>query len=139
MTLNSGFRTGKRLSVMIRSEHAHSLYTTDFMATLFAGAGDDLFDVRQAILGHLQQGGNPTPFDRILAMRLAATCIERLIFEATQPSPAGVFVGLHGGQVTFHPLEDLLRMKDQLHQRPKVQWWLDVRSTAKLLAQPGPA
>jgi 6-phosphofructokinase 1 len=137
--LNSGFQGGKRLSVMIRSEHAHPLYTTNFMATLFAGAGDSLFDVRQAILGHLQQGGNPTPFDRILAMRLAATCIERLIFEATQPSPAGTFVGLHAGQVKFHPLDDLPRMRDPLHQRPKEQWWLDVRSIAKVLAQPGPA
>jgi 6-phosphofructokinase 1 len=71
-TLTRGFQQGKRLSVMIRNEHAHPLYTTNFMATLFAGAGEDLFDVRQAILGHLQQCGNPTPFDRILAMRFAA-------------------------------------------------------------------
>lgn len=137
-TLNTGFQGGKRLSVMIRSECAHPLYTSSFMATLFAGAGEGLFDVRQAILGHLQQGGNPTPFDRILAMRLAATCIERLIFEATQPSPAGVFVGLHAGQVNFHPLDDLPRMRDSVYQRPKEQWWLDVRSIAKVLAQPSP-
>lgn len=137
-TLNAGFQGGKRLSVMIRSECAHPLYTSSFMATLFAGAGEGLFDVRQAILGHLQQGGNPTPFDRILATRLAATCIERLIFEATQPSPAGVFVGLHAGQVNFHPLDDLPRMRDSVYQRPKEQWWLDVRSIAKVLAQPSP-
>ena len=137
-TLNTGFQGGKRLSVMIRSEYAHPLYTTNFIATLFAGAGDNLFDVRQAILGHLQQGGNPTPFDRILAMRFVATCIERLITEAALPSPAGVFVGLGAGQVEFHLLDDLPRMKDPLHQRPKEQWWLDVRSIATILAQPGP-
>lgn len=138
-TLIAGFRKGKRLSVMIRNERAHPLYTTDFMATLFAGAGGDLFDVRQAILGHLQQGGNPTPFDRILAMRFAASCIDRLIVEATQPSPAGVFIGQHAGQIEFHNLEDLPRMKDPMHQRPKEQWWLSVCAIAKILALPGPA
>jgi 6-phosphofructokinase 1 len=137
--LTTGFESGKRLSVMIRNEHAHPLYTTDFMATLFAGAGGDLFDVRQAILGHLQQGGNPSPFDRILATRLVATCIERLITEATQPTPAGVFVGLQAGQVDFYNLEDLPRMKDAVYQRPKEQWWLDVRAIAKVLTQPGPS
>jgi 6-phosphofructokinase 1 len=138
-SLITGFQQGKRLSVMIRSEHAHPLYTTNFMATLFAGAGGDLFDVRQAILGHLQQGGNPSPFDRILAMRLASTCIERMISEAEEPSPAGVFVGLQAGQVEFHNLEDLPRMKDPRHQRPREQWWLDVRAIAKILTRSGPS
>jgi 6-phosphofructokinase 1 len=137
--LTSGFQQGKRLSVMIRSEHAHPLYTTNFMAMLFAGAGGDLFDVRQAILGHLQQGGNPSPFDRILAMRFASTCIERLVSEAEQPNPAGVFVGLQAGQVEFYRLEDLPRMKDPVHQRPREQWWLEVRSIAKVLTRPGPS
>ncbi|HXG18586.1 MAG TPA: 6-phosphofructokinase [Methylomirabilota bacterium] len=136
--LIGGFQKGKRLSVMIRNEHAHPLYTTNFMATLFAGAGGNLFDVRQAILGHMQQGGNPTPFDRILAMRFAAMCIDRLVEEARQPAPAGVFIGLHAGQVKFHNLEDLPRMMDLAHLRPKEQWWLEVRPIAKVLAQPGP-
>jgi len=136
--LKKGFQHGKRLSVMIRSEHAHPLYTTSFISTLFTEEGKELFDVRHAILGHLQQGGNPTPFDRILATRLAATCIEFLITESAKPSPTSVFVGLQAGQVQFHNLEDLPRMVDTAQQRPKDQWWLEVRSIAKVLAQPGP-
>jgi 6-phosphofructokinase 1 len=138
MMLRNGFQHGKRLSVMIRSENAHPLYTTSFISTLFTEEGKKLFDVRQAILGHLQQGGNPTPFDRILATRLAALCIEFLIAEAVKPSPAGVFVGLQAGQVQFNSLEDLPRMMDATQQRPKDQWWLAVRAIAKVLAQPGP-
>jgi 6-phosphofructokinase 1 len=133
-----GFQHGKRLGVMIRNENAHPLYTSNFISTLFAAEGQGLFEVRQAILGHLQQGGNPTPFDRILATRLAATGIEFLIAEASKPSPAGVFVGLQAGQVEFHSLEDLPRMVDPVHRRPKEQWWLEVRAIAKILAQPGP-
>ena len=76
--LTRGFQQGKRLSLMIRNEHAHLRYTTDFISTLFAEEGKGVFDVGQAILGHLQQGGNPTPFDRILAMRLADQIIDFL-------------------------------------------------------------
>lgn len=134
----TGFEHGKRLSVMIRNEKAHARYTTGFMCTLFAEEGRGLFDVRQAILGHLQQGGNPTPFDRILATRLAATAIEFLITEADKPAPAGVFVGLQGGQVRFNKLEELNRLVDTAQQRPKEQWWLDIRPIATVLAQPAP-
>jgi 6-phosphofructokinase 1 len=126
------------LSVMIRNENAHPLYSTSFMCTLFAEEGKGIFDVRQAILGHLQQGGNPTPFDRILATRLAATAIEFLIAEAGKVSQAAVFIGLRAGQVQFNNLEDLPRMADLIHQRPKEQWWLDVRPIAKVLSQPAP-
>ena len=136
--LIDGFQHGKRLSVMIRNENAHPLYTTSFMSTLFAEEGKGLFDVRQAILGHLQQGGDPTPFDRILATRLAATAIEFLIAEAGKTYQAAVCMGLQAGQVQLNNLEDLPRMADLTSQRPKEQWWLNTRSIAKILAQPAP-
>lgn len=31
-------------------------------------------EVRMSVLGHLQQGGDPSPFDRILATRYAYRC-----------------------------------------------------------------
>lgn len=63
--LSRGFKSGKRLGLIIRNEWANRVYTTSFMCSLFEEEGQDLFDVRQSILGHLQQGGNPSPFDRI--------------------------------------------------------------------------
>ena len=69
--LVQGFKQGKRLGLMIRSEHANDVYDTAFMCALFEEEGGGLFDVRQSILGHLQQGGDPSPFDRIQATRLA--------------------------------------------------------------------
>ncbi|MFQ5613383.1 MAG: 6-phosphofructokinase [Anaerolineae bacterium] len=136
--LIAGFSRGKRLALMIRNERANPLYTTEFMRALFEEEGRDLFDVRQAILGHMQQGGNPTPFDRIQATRLAARCIEFLIAEAGKPSPAGAFIGLQEGQVKFGNLQDLPRLVDETYQRPRQQWWLELRPVARLLAQPGP-
>jgi 6-phosphofructokinase 1 len=136
--LVEGFQRGKRLGLMIRNEYANRLYTAGFMRSLFEEEGGDLFDVRQAILGHLQQGGDPSPFDRIQATRLATRCIEFLIREAGQTSPSGAFIGLQGGKVHISDLEDLPRLVDMDHQRPKKQWWMELRPIAKIMAQPGP-
>ncbi|UCC87514.1 MAG: 6-phosphofructokinase [Anaerolineales bacterium] len=132
----TGFKKGKRLALMIRNETVNPFYTTSFMCALFEEEGKHLFDVRQAILGHLQQGGNPTPFDRIQATQLAAKCIEFLIEQADQMAPGGAFIGQQGGRVEFHSLEDFRRMTEGQHQRPKEQWWMDLRPVARVLAQP---
>jgi 6-phosphofructokinase 1 len=136
--LVEGFQLGKRLGLMIRNEHADPLYTVDFMCALFEKEGGDLFDVRQAILGHMQQGGDPSPFDRIQATRLAANCIDFLIAQAARPSPAAAAIGLHGGKIQFTGLEDLPRLSDEEFRRPKDQWWLGLRHIARIMAQPGP-
>jgi 6-phosphofructokinase 1 len=136
--LISGFEQGKRLGLIIRNEYANPVYTTNFISALFEEEGGELFDVRQAILGHLQQGGSPTPFDRIQATRLAANCVEFLIEQAGTAAPVGAFIGLQGGEVQFHDLQDLPDMVDAPHQRPKEQWWMDLRPIARVLAQPGP-
>lgn len=136
--LIAGFERGRRLALLIRNEYANPLYTTGFLCSLFEEESKELFDVRQAILGHLQQGGDPSPFDRIQATRLAARCIEYLIEQAEETIPAASFIGLQAGQVKFFSLEDLPRMLDAVHRRPKEQWWMELRPIVKLLSQPGP-
>jgi len=136
--LVEGFEMGKRLGLMIRNENADALYTVDFMCALFEKEGRSLFDVRQAILGHMQQGGNPSPFDRIQAIRLAASSIDFLIAEAGKPAPASAAIGLQGGRVRFTGLEDLPRLMAKEARRPKDQWWLELRQIARIMAQPGP-
>ncbi len=136
--LNMGFRGGKRLGLMIRNEHANDVYNTAFMCALFEEEGGGLYDVRQSILGYLQQGGNPSPFDRIQATRLATRCIDYLIAQAQQGSSASAFIGLQGKEIIFHDLEDFPRMSDLENLRPKTQWWMELRHIAKVLAQPGP-
>jgi 6-phosphofructokinase 1 len=137
--LINGFQGGKRLGLAIRNEEANPCYSTQFMVSLFEEEGGDLFDVRQAILGHLQQGGNPTPFDRILATRLAKRCVERLIDEAEAGTDGALAVGLTDGKIEFHELETLRRQVDSEYQRPKKQWWMELRPIARVLAQPGPS
>jgi len=137
--LNYGFTHGKRLGLMIRNENANRVYDTAFMCKLFEEEGHNLFDVRQSILGHLQQGGNPSPFDRIQATRLATRCINYLIEQIESGDNQSAFIGLQGKEIRFHPIEDFDRMVDMKTQRPKDQWWMNLRSIAAVLAQPCPS
>ena len=134
-----GFQSGKRLGLMIRNEYANAVYTTPFMYALFEEEGKDIFDVRQSILGHLQQGGNPTPFDRILATRLADRCINFLVEKFSKKDQACAFIGLHDGKIQFHDMDEFPRMVNMEFQRPKSQWWMELLPIAKLLAGTGPA
>jgi 6-phosphofructokinase 1 len=133
-----GFRQGKRLGVMIRNENANETYSTSFMTALFEEEGGDLFDVRQAILGHIQQGGNPTPFDRIMATRLATKCINYLVQEVGQDEPHSACIGQEHGKIIFTDLEDVPRLMDRQFRRPREQWWMGLRSIARVMAQPAP-
>jgi 6-phosphofructokinase 1 len=132
----AGFRGGRRFYLTIRNERANAQYTTDFMRRLFEEEGQGLFDVRQSILGHIQQGGNPSPFDRVLATRLAAHCIDFLTGELERGSATGAYIGLVEGKVTISPLKHMLDVVDLEHRRPLEQWWLDLRPVMQALAQP---
>ncbi len=136
--LKDGFRQGKRVGLIIRNEMANEIYSTPFMSALFEEEGGDLFDVRQAILGHLQQGGDPSPFDRILATRLAARSIDFIEEQVESNEPISACIGLQKGEIKFTDLEDVPRMLDVAHSRPKKQWWLELRNVAGILAQPAP-
>jgi 6-phosphofructokinase 1 len=136
--LLSGFQSGKRLGLMIRSEYANPVYTTEFICSLFEEEGQDVFDVRPAILGHLQQGGDPSPFDRVQATRLARMCLEYLLEQCEKGEHNSAFIGMQNGQIHFHDMRDFDRMIDAEHQRPKEQWWLELKGIASLLAKSGP-
>lgn len=136
--LINGFKRGKRLGLIIRNEMANEIYSTSFMKALFEEEGSKLFDVRQAILGHMQQGGDPSPFDRNMATRMAARCIAFLEEQIGSPEPMSACVGQIGGEMRFTDLQDIPRLMDVEHTRPKQQWWMDLRPVARLLAQSAP-
>ena len=63
---------------------------------------DDTFDVREVVLGHIQRGGTPSAFDRMLATRLGAAAAEKLL----DGSGVGQMVGLQGGSIGTISLHD---------------------------------
>jgi 6-phosphofructokinase 1 len=129
------FQEGQQLGVIIRGERADAVYTTPFLWALFEKEGGGLFDVRQAILGHVQQGGDPSPFDRIQATRLAVRCVDHLLGELDREEPESAMCGLVGGKVTFTPLA---RFRELLHEdarRPSEEvWYQQIRPIADTMA-----
>lgn len=61
--------------VVIRNEKASSTYTTEMLSEIFRAESQGYYEVRSAILGHIQQGGAPSPLDRIRGTRLAVLCM----------------------------------------------------------------
>jgi 6-phosphofructokinase 1 len=136
--LKAGFRQDKRLGLLIRNENANPSYSTAFMCSLFEQEAGGMFDVRQAILGHLQQGGDPSPFDRIQATRMATRCVDWLIQQNRSEVGEVSCIGLEKGHLTFTELERLPKLMDERYQRPREQWWLELKQIAKVMAKSGP-
>jgi len=67
------------------------------------------FDVRVTVLGHVQRGGSPTAFDRLLATRLGCAAVHEL-----HQGHSGVMVGLVGNKITVTPLEKVVAEKKKL-------------------------
>ena len=77
LALVDAFDSGRSFYLAVMGEEASDHYTSEFVAKLFEAEGRGAFSVRQAVVGHVQQGGVPTPFDRINATRLAYQAIYR--------------------------------------------------------------
>lgn len=117
--LESDFEGGRKVALVIRSEHANPVYSSEFLTSLFEQESHGRFDVRRAILGHLQQGGDPTPFDRTLAIRLTAHACARLEHMVEAGHSGGLAVGIIDGQLTFTELPT--------RGRPPEPWWFALR------------
>jgi len=66
----------------------------------------DFYDTKVTILGHLQRGGSPSSFDRVLASRLGYAAVRHLLAGETR-----VMVGLRGNEIKTTPLEEVLNKK----------------------------
>ncbi len=130
-----GFRTGRQFHLSIRNEEASAGYTTAFLCQLFAEESGGLFDVRPMVLGHLQQGGNPTPFDRVHAARLAAHCIDWLTGRMLAGRIDWHYATLVDGKMGSARLVRISEVYDIENRRPKEQWWTAVLPVMDELAR----
>lgn len=67
------------------------------------------YDVRVSILGHMQRGGSPSCFDRVLASRLGVKAVETLL-----EGNSNYMVGLIKDEVALTPLEQAVKGKSQI-------------------------
>lgn len=96
--LVSAYVRGKSHAVAVIAEGV-SYKTTD-LVTYLESRGDVGFEVRLSILGHVQRGGSPSAFDRLLATRMGVKALEAL-----REGQSGVMVALDGPEMTTIPIE----------------------------------
>ncbi|KAI9137879.1 phosphofructokinase-domain-containing protein [Paraphysoderma sedebokerense] len=91
--------------VILRNEAVSSTYTTEVVSDILKAEGKGLFDSRTAILGHLQQGGVPSPLDRIRSTRLAILSLNWIEQHALRETdlPVTPLTSANDTEFSYHP------------------------------------
>lgn len=140
--------------IILRTENTPpEVYTTDVISGILRAEGKGIFDSRTAVLGHLQQGGIPSPSDRIRATRLAVHCmdwiqkaaLDSMVTRSSRTSKKGdvytvnpdhaCVIGVRGGAILFTPVETLVDEIDMKSRRSKSTWWMDLNNMTRMLAK----
>jgi len=106
--LEKGRRTKKTSSVIIVAEGNLNGGATELAAQV--NEKYNHYDTRVTVLGHIQRGGNPTCFDRVLACELGVGAVEALI-----DGKSNAMVGKVNGAVVLTQLEEALNIKKELN------------------------
>ncbi|XP_076630545.1 ATP-dependent 6-phosphofructokinase isoform X3 [Colletes latitarsis] len=137
---------GVQRGLILRNENANLNYNTDFMQRLFSEEGKGLFSCRMNIIGHMQQGGSPTPFDRNLGTKMGSKAVDWFSDQLkkhtnaegqtrTMDANTAVMIGIVRRQYRFTPFSDLIENTDFEHRIPTYQWWMKLRPLLKVLAK----
>ena len=119
--LRSAYERGKAHAIAVVAEGAR--YNAQALLTYFREHRERLgFELRATTLGHVQRGGTPGAFDRLLATRFGVSAVRRLA-----KGEHGVLVGLLGGEVSATPLGEVVSNRKTLD--------LDLLEVARILAR----
>ncbi len=105
-SLRQGRQRGKTSSIVVVAEGddaGDALHIAKQVAE-----ASEFKDVRVTVIGHLQRGGSPTAFDRVLASRMGVRAVEALLEGET-----GKMVGIQDLQLTLRPLTDAWECRSQ--------------------------
>ena len=132
-------RSGK---LILRNEHASKTYSTEIIANMIREEAKGRFESRFAVPGHVQQGGSPSPMDRVRAVRLAVKCVQFLEGfggkskeEIMQDKMSAAVIGIKGASVVFGGMAQLEKEEtDWKDRRPKNEFWLDLKEVVNTLS-----
>ena len=106
--LRADYGKGKAHALVVVAEGAY--YNAKRLQEYFEEHHERLgFELRVTILGHVQRGGAPTAFDRVLGTRLGAAATDQLA-----QSEYGGMVGLVNGKIAATSLAEVVANKKQL-------------------------
>jgi 6-phosphofructokinase 1 len=109
--LRAAYERGKAHAIVVVAEGAK--YNADGLARYFSEHRERLgFDLRVTKLGHVQRGGAPGLFDRMLGTRFGAAATEYL-----ERGEHGILVGLLRGEIIATPLSEVVAGKKPLDLR----------------------
>jgi 6-phosphofructokinase 1 len=135
-------RAGK---IILRNEQASKVYTTQIIADMIENEAHGRFECKAANPGHFQQGGKPSPMDRVRALRMAIKCMQHIeSFTGTSKEDlmkdelSAVVIGIQGAQVVFSAMggdKGLEKVEtDWKSRRPKNEFWLKMKDTVDILS-----
>eukprot|EP00055_Hartaetosiga_balthica_P011268 m.50616 g.50616 ORF g.50616 m.50616 type:complete len:867 (+) comp7522_c0_seq2:130-2730(+) len=140
-------------AVFLKNERCSASYDTDFVTKALDEEGKPdsmnpfapVYSSRSVILGHLQQGGSPSPLDRIRAARLAASAVQYLLKHMsenwdpekktvrTQTFKSASVIGIFGRDVSATPFKRLEKHIDRSHRLNKDNWWMNLHRLTRVL------
>lgn len=135
--MRDAFESGRDLFLVVTNEETSEQYNTEFLARAFEEEGGGVFDVRQQVIGHLQQGDKPSPFDRVLSVRLVNHALNVLDDQFERGKKRAYYVGLQTDGIQSEPLDHMMEEVDEAYRRPLEQWWLDYRGVGETISLKG--
>ncbi len=100
--LRAAYDRGKSHALVVVAEGSE--YNAEKLSDYFGQHHERLqFALRVTKLGHVQRGGAPTAFDRILATRLGAAAVDHLV-----AGEEGMLVGMQSAKITTTPLGEIV-------------------------------
>uniref|UniRef100_A0A8B9REA6 6-phosphofructokinase type C n=1 Tax=Astyanax mexicanus TaxID=7994 RepID=A0A8B9REA6_ASTMX len=115
--LTEKMKTSIQRGLVLRNENCNDNYTTDFIYQLYSEEGRGVFDCRKNVLGHMQQGGAPSPFDRNFGTKISAKAMQWIskkltecyrqgrVFANTEDSAC--LLGMRRRALVFQPVVEL--------------------------------
>ncbi|MFT0714887.1 6-phosphofructokinase [Flagellimonas lutimaris] len=70
-----------------------------------------IYDVRVSVLGHMQRGGNPTCFDRVLASRMGVKAVESIL-----EGKSNLMVGIRDTKLVLTPLAEAIKAHTEIDE-----------------------
>lgn len=129
--LNASFDRGRKVGLALVSDGVDAPFDARSLTRILSAEAGDRFDTRLCVLGHLQQGGRPSPADRIDGARLGAAAIAHCT-----DGRGAVVVGLHESEVRATILDEVLAMADRTLRRARTPDHAGVLHLARALGVP---
>ncbi len=107
--LHTSFKRHKLFNLVIVSEGNKNGNAMEIADRVKAAAPE--FDVKVAIIGHLQRGGSPTAQDRVLASRLGHSAVEELL-----NGKGGIALGVVNDKIKETPFDDAINKHKQINK-----------------------